>query len=416
MAASRSDGGQGSHDAGGSGVCMELKKISTHFGVVNVKDFGAVGNNTANDAPAFQAAIDFIGAGYPSGGTQGRIICPNGQYRIDGPLYMRAGVIIEGVGDNFGAQLVFVGATSSTPLQFDGSNIAYNTSGDVPNGWIFRCGLSNIMLNMTGYSGSASELILIHRVHSSKFERVVIYDNSGSHSSKNTIHVKSINNVTFDWLRTEGTGDVEAHVYIDASTGIVQNLMLRDVDLERCARGIYAYGSTNYASVVIDNPYFESCSAGVYWEASHTSSRLLVTGGSYFVPNNDSDGVVLIADNATILGGYFYSGASGRSAIHLGGTRKTNSRYIGATPGLPMLDPYNDLQLSRVAPQIRRITQAAAATLKSTGGTTFERGERIEYTDPVAGDVIGEVCTTGGTSGGGGTAVWRDYGVIAGPP
>ena len=47
--------------------------------VVSVKDFGAVGNNTANDSAAFQAALNYVAS---IGG--GGVFIPNGNYRIRG--------------------------------------------------------------------------------------------------------------------------------------------------------------------------------------------------------------------------------------------------------------------------------------------------------------------------------------------
>jgi hypothetical protein len=55
-------------------------------------------------------------------------------------------------------------------------------------------------------------------------------------------------------------------------------------------------------------------------------------------------------------------------------------------------------------------SQADAATIIADTNIYFQKGDVIEYTDPVLGGVKGQVCTTAGA---GGTAVFRDFGVIA---
>src|SRR5712692_5229707 len=60
---------------------------------VNVKDFGAKGDGSANDAGAFAAAISALGRG---GGT---ILVPCGTYGLESPLTVsQAGVVIRGLG------------------------------------------------------------------------------------------------------------------------------------------------------------------------------------------------------------------------------------------------------------------------------------------------------------------------------
>lgn len=56
----------------------------------SVKDFGAVGDNSADDTAAFQAAIDY-------GGT---IFIPKGTYKITGSLILKGSIIVVGEGQN----------------------------------------------------------------------------------------------------------------------------------------------------------------------------------------------------------------------------------------------------------------------------------------------------------------------------
>ena len=71
--------------------------------VINVKDWGAVGNNNNNDGPAIRAAID---ACLARGG--GRVFFPTGNYRINGPL------IVGSDAKDVGVQLIGNGKGAST--------------------------------------------------------------------------------------------------------------------------------------------------------------------------------------------------------------------------------------------------------------------------------------------------------------
>jgi hypothetical protein len=86
--------------------------LSAPFGL-NVKDFGAVGDNSTDDTQAFQDALD---AAKIKGN---RVIVPVGNYKITSTLTIEDGVIM--VGEGLGA----------TPLQtpYNGSAIRYSGSG-----------------------------------------------------------------------------------------------------------------------------------------------------------------------------------------------------------------------------------------------------------------------------------------------
>jgi hypothetical protein len=78
----------------GGGGGTTPRDLGTRFAdVVNVKDYGALGNNTGNDAPFIQAAIDaaFGTSGSPHGtsATLNRpLFFPNGTYPINTPLIL----------------------------------------------------------------------------------------------------------------------------------------------------------------------------------------------------------------------------------------------------------------------------------------------------------------------------------------
>jgi hypothetical protein len=86
--------------------------LSAPFGL-NVKDFGAVGDNSTDDTQAFQDALD---AAKINGN---RVIVPSGNYKITSTLYIEDGVTL--MGESLG----------STPLQtpYNGSAIRYTGTG-----------------------------------------------------------------------------------------------------------------------------------------------------------------------------------------------------------------------------------------------------------------------------------------------
>lgn len=73
---------------------------------ISVKDFGAIGNGTANDVTAIQAAIDAAAARPPSGGSSGlggisgaTVYFPSGVYRINSGITIPDGVKLVGSGE-----------------------------------------------------------------------------------------------------------------------------------------------------------------------------------------------------------------------------------------------------------------------------------------------------------------------------
>jgi Pectate lyase superfamily protein len=63
--------------------------------VVNVRDYGAVGNNIADDTVAFRAAVSVLRT---SGG--GTLFIPAGTYRLNAPILLPSDTLVRGVGAN----------------------------------------------------------------------------------------------------------------------------------------------------------------------------------------------------------------------------------------------------------------------------------------------------------------------------
>src|SRR6266849_6235555 len=60
--------------------------------VFNVKEFGAIGDSVTDDLPAFNAAL----AAMPTAG--GKLIIPNGTYKLSAPFRINKRIILEGAG------------------------------------------------------------------------------------------------------------------------------------------------------------------------------------------------------------------------------------------------------------------------------------------------------------------------------
>jgi hypothetical protein len=98
----------------------------------NIKDFGAVGNGTANDAPAIQAAINAAIAATSGGVSTGaEVFMPNGEYKITTVLDFsalkgtNAGLVFRGVGSGWtgtqgGGATIISNATGGTAILAQG--------------------------------------------------------------------------------------------------------------------------------------------------------------------------------------------------------------------------------------------------------------------------------------------------------
>jgi hypothetical protein len=83
---------------------------------VNVKDFGAVGNNSTNDYGAIQAAINFVAI------TGGVVLVPSGNYRVNSTLTINASVMLMGTGP--GASTINVGSNDISVLNVTGGTFS----------------------------------------------------------------------------------------------------------------------------------------------------------------------------------------------------------------------------------------------------------------------------------------------------
>src|SRR5690242_7078238 len=82
-----------SRKVGWMGGRQDLSNLLGSPDVFNVRAFGALGNDTADDTAAIQKAID---AARDAGG--GLVFIPAGTYRVTSPVVLRSQVSVVGVG------------------------------------------------------------------------------------------------------------------------------------------------------------------------------------------------------------------------------------------------------------------------------------------------------------------------------
>lgn len=94
---------------------------------ISVKDFGAVGDNVADDAAAIQAAIDYA-TSLAGTGKGGEVLMPPGTYRCTAPILMKHGVSLRGLGSRSpgaavnGASAIMCAHTGAAILSMKGAH------------------------------------------------------------------------------------------------------------------------------------------------------------------------------------------------------------------------------------------------------------------------------------------------------
>lgn len=122
-----------------SGTDAEPRSVQDRLrDFVSVKDFGAVGDNTADDTTAFQNAINFANSLYAGGSQIGggaTVFVPQGRYKL-GALIMKNGVSLRGAGRHitqlrlFGDNKTLFAASANTSTQTSASNLFYGSFSD----------------------------------------------------------------------------------------------------------------------------------------------------------------------------------------------------------------------------------------------------------------------------------------------
>lgn len=116
--------------------------------VVNVKDFGAVGNGTTDDTPAFQAAMDTLTSG-------GKLVVPGGgEYLLKSQVWIRDNVTVEAYG-----AVIRKKAGNTSYAAFQGASTRGKGYGAGPSNIAF---LGGTYRGQFGSSGSGISITLHH--------------------------------------------------------------------------------------------------------------------------------------------------------------------------------------------------------------------------------------------------------------
>lgn len=113
---------------GGTGATVRTVQAKLRE-TVSVKDYGAVGDGAADDAPAFNAAIAYLTS--LGGGT---VVIPRGDYRLNSMVQItNSGIYLEGDGATAGACRIINGVADQPAIQFGDGVSTFS-----------RCGIVNL--------------------------------------------------------------------------------------------------------------------------------------------------------------------------------------------------------------------------------------------------------------------------------
>lgn len=284
---------------------MALTKVTNSMiqgAIVNVLDFGAVGDGVADDTIAIQAAVNSV--------TEGTIYFPNGTYRITGSILIDASVkySLNLQGTGLASKILYDGTTSSIPMiyYYKGSNSAfatvenlqfynnYRTGDTVLNGIVaIRIGEKNA-LAVSGVNGTCNMTIRKCQIQYCDIG-IEIY----SESDQTTIE----DNYFFVWTGyavwcgknpsvVSGTGS--------ASVRVQKNLMIGGQN------GSWAVKIKGEACSVVDNVIQNATSGDGIWIFESKNFRISTnytesTGGDNFIYVEDG-GLGYIGENT--IGSY----------------------------------------------------------------------------------------------------------------
>jgi hypothetical protein len=261
--------------------------------VVSVKDFGAVGDGSTNDAAVIQSAIDSLNTG-------GTLVFPPGSYRCNAGLTVAANntqLVFES-----GARLSYATATQIA-LTFSGSNCKLiNAVIDAPavfDGTNAAITYGNV--KVTGEFFSAQDCIL-NNVPRCGFWFSDVNNGAVRHCT--------INGGTSEGFYT-GTNTVHFGIAIDPnSTGSQGNFIIADNFINRCVQGAGS-GNTGSASLeqsmTVSGNVFELCwNHG--WYSSGLANGITVTANAF---NACQIPIALTGENHAVIGNTLTVGTTG---------------------------------------------------------------------------------------------------------
>ena len=158
----------------GNGAAAVARTLANRFAdVVNVKDFGAVGDGVADDTAAIQAAINFAASR-----NGGYVNIPSGTYKVTSPIEITSSNIkIEGNGGD-GLHDAGTGAFPATKIVYNGTTsivslFHFYTPIGVGNSKRYGSGIRNVFIDCNDNIAGA---IHVESVNGGTFENITIYN------------------------------------------------------------------------------------------------------------------------------------------------------------------------------------------------------------------------------------------------
>jgi len=360
----------------GTGAAAVARTLANRFAdVINVKDFGAVGDGVADDTAAIQAAITFITNANKKGG---KIEFPVGTYKITSTITLNYPMIFEGIGNscviapNFASGDSFV-LTSAVDLNRDDGvqffNVHFKTSVVKTSGYY---------ININGASYTSIKQCKFFN----GYDGIGITGTASSNTRIKDCHFANNTNFNIDITAVNSTGQGSVDIVLEdlwiigqsnsiqSAAGVrvtsVGDLTLRHISTVWCGNGLALVppgGINRIQAMFVTESFFDSGSGyGIYaqgkidllsinqtWACTNKEGGILLYGidASNTIRQVDLVNVVASNNQATIGGGdglLFGQFASGISVI--GGSFSnnvgsgiavvagaTNFKIIGATCG-----------------------------------------------------------------------------------
>jgi len=130
--------------------------------VFNVKDYGAVGDNSNDDTSAIRAAIAAASATYGGYNYGGTVYFPSGNYKVTGQLSVDNAAILF-VGEGSGASAIIQWTLSSNTISFANTNGAQT------------CGVNNIAIRYVNGAPTAGSAIVINNSHNVRLQNFDLF-------------------------------------------------------------------------------------------------------------------------------------------------------------------------------------------------------------------------------------------------
>lgn len=285
--------------------------------VINVKDYGAIGDNTADDTSAIQSAINALSS---NGGV---LRFPAGTYKITSPLILPANGGISIIGDG----------RNCTVIEKDGTTAASGTTSRlIPNGGgssetmnvdaVIICdhgdssyyyGLSIKDIHLKQDTSSNGYVIYAPRLAQSKIEMAIL--TLGSSSTGSVFYTKDHWNS--DWVRVDfQNGDYGFHIDPDTTTaGTSLNLQVCYVNGSKFGYHVAGLYYSSFISCACDN---SGAGGAAYRFAANTTGGGTIESNVTMIGCGTEGAVgrhLLVTDSTlTIVGGLF-SEADGYQAL-----------------------------------------------------------------------------------------------------